>query len=328
MRANLAAGFLCLLLLTVNAKADDTITAAPVGLSALGDVNTGRHLAWRGSLNLSSPMEGFGGLSGLVLSADCTKLTAISDDGWWLRATLNFDAQGNLGGAGEAEMAPLLNDKGKRGSSKLWRDAEALTMVDDTTAVVAFESVPRLESFQMGRDGLVATGRRVAMPKAITMGPENGEIEALGFAKEGPLKGRFIAISESHFDKAGNTRAWVWPADGGGPVSFTVKRLDSYRVTDLALLPGGDIVILQRNFVPGFTGMAIARISADAIKEGAVITPDVLFQARQPAFIIDNMEAIAVCETGGETRLTVLSDDNYLTAFQSTLLIQFALTNP
>lgn len=327
MWANLAAGLLGLLLLTLNAKADDTITASPVGLSAMGEVNTGPHLAWRGSLNLSSRLEGFGGLSGLVLSPDCTRLTAISDDGWWLRATLNYDAKARLSGAGDAEMAPLLNAKGQRGASKLWRDAEALATLDNDTIAVAFESVPRLESFKISRDGLAAMGRKIPMPKAIAKGPENGGIEALGFATEGPLKGQFIAIAESHFDKAGNTRAWVWPAGGTKPVSFTVKRLDSHRVTDLAMLPGGDIVILQRNFVPAFTAMAIARIAAADIREGAVITPEVWFQARQPAFIIDNMEAIAVCNTGGETRLTVLSDDNYLTAFQSTLLIQFALTN-
>ena len=326
MGKTLAASLMGLLLLTTMTKADDTITATAVGLLAMGEANTGPYLQWRGSLNLSSPLEGFGGFSGIMLSLDCTKLTAISDDGWWLSTSLSYDAQAKLSSATQAQIAPMLNAKGKRGPMKSWRDAEALAFLDDNTAIVAFESQPRLESFKIGRDGWRAPGRRVPMPKAIADGPENGEIEALGFSKEGPLKGQFIAIAESNFDKAGNPRAWVWPLGSTKPVTFTLERLDAYRVTDLAMLAGGDILILQRNFVPAFTGMAIARLAAADIKPGAVVKPQLLFEARQPAHIIDNMEAIALCEMNGETRVTVMSDDNFIPALQSTLLIQFALT--
>lgn len=317
-----------LLLLTPAAKADDTITATPVGLLAMGEANTGPHLEWRGSLNLASSLEGFGGFSGLMLSPDCTKLTAISDDGWWLGADLAYDATTNLNGAKSATIAPLLNAKGKRGKTKLDRDAEALTRLDDETVAIAFESVTRIESHNLTRNGFAATAQKIQMPPAIAKGPENGEIEALGFATDGPLKDQFIAIAESNFDKSGNTRAWVWPKNGGKDFSFSVERMDAYRVTDLAILPGGDLLILQRNFVPAFTGMAIARIAADDIQPGALVKPQLLFEARQPAHIIDNMEAIAICEMNGETRVSVMSDDNYLRAFQSTLLIQFALIKP
>jgi hypothetical protein len=326
MAKSLAAGLMGLLLLTTIAKADDTITATAVGLLAVGDANTGPHLQWRGSLNLSSPLEGFGGLSGLILSPECTKLTAISDDGWWLGAGLTYDAATNLNGATNATIAPLLDAKAKRGLTKLERDAEALTRLDEQTVAIAFESVPRIETYALARNGFAATAQKIPMPQAIAKGPENGEIEALGFAGEGPLQGQFIAIAEGNFDKAGNTRAWVWPKNGATGFSFSVARLDNYRVTDLAVLPGGDILILQRNFVPAFTGMAIARVAAADIKTGAVVKPHLLFEARQPAHIIDNMEAMAICQMNGETRVSVMSDDNYLPAFQSTLLIQFALT--
>jgi hypothetical protein len=323
----IAASLVGLLLLTTIAKANETITATTVGLLATGDANTGPHLKWRGSLNLSSPLEGFGGFSGLMLSSDCTKLTTISDDGWWLGAELIYDAAANLKGANSATIAPLLDAKGKRGATKLERDAEALTRLDDASVAIAFESVPRIETYALARDGFAATAQEITMPPAIAKGPENGEIEALGFAGEGPLKDQFIAIAESNFDKAGKIRAWVWPKNDAKGFNFSVARLDAYRVTDLAILPGGDLLILQRNFVPAFTGMAIARISAADIKPGAVVKPQLLFEARQPAHIIDNMEAIAICEMNGETRVSVMSDDNYLRAFQSTLLIQFALTN-
>jgi hypothetical protein len=37
------------------------------------------------------------------------------------------------------------------------------------------------------------------------------------------------------------------------------------------------------------------------------------------------MEGIAVSETAGETRVTLISDDNYNRRLQRTLLLQFAL---
>jgi hypothetical protein len=43
-----------------------------------------------------------------------------------------------------------------------------------------------------------------------------------------------------------------------------------------------------------------------------------------PFHAIDNMEGIAVSEMAGETRVTLISDDNYNRA-QRTLLLQFAL---
>jgi hypothetical protein len=40
--------------------------------------------------------------------------------------------------------------------------------------------------------------------------------------------------------------------------------------------------------------------------------------------VIDNMEAIALCEREGETRVTLMSDDNFNPTVQSTILLQFA----
>jgi hypothetical protein len=44
-----------------------------------------------------------------------------------------------------------------------------------------------------------------------------------------------------------------------------------------------------------------------------------------PFYRIDNMEGIAVSHLNGETRVTVVSDNNYRPEFQRTLLLQFAL---
>ena len=63
----------------------------------------------------------------------------------------------------------------------------------------------------------------------------------------------------------------------------------------------------------------------EARAAGATIEPELLFAGRFPFYAIDNMEGIAVCARDGETRLTVLSDNNFNTSLQRTLLLQFAL---
>jgi hypothetical protein len=59
--------------------------------------------------------------------------------------------------------------------------------------------------------------------------------------------------------------------------------------------------------------------------KGALVSPELLFSGRQPFYLIDNMEGIAVHRFGDELRISVISDDNYNHAIQNTVLYQFAL---
>jgi hypothetical protein len=47
-------------------------------------------------------------------------------------------------------------------------------------------------------------------------------------------------------------------------------------------------------------------------------------ETRVPFYAIDNMEGLAVCERNGELRVNILSDNNFRTDLQRTLLLQFA----
>jgi hypothetical protein len=55
-----------------------------------------------------------------------------------------------------------------------------------------------------------------------------------------------------------------------------------------------------------------------------VITPELLFEGRVPFYAIDNMEGIAACRRDGETRITIISDNNFNTRLQRSLILQFA----
>ena len=71
----------------------------------------------------------------------------------------------------------------------------------------------------------------------------------------------------------------------------------------------------------------LRRIALADIKPGALVDGSVLFDA-DLGYEIDNMEGLSVHRSaGGETVLTLVSDDNFSTV-QRTLLLQFVLAEP
>ncbi|MFO1089301.1 MAG: esterase-like activity of phytase family protein [Hyphomicrobiales bacterium] len=301
------------------------LTVEPWMFSPLGAIASDR-LTLSGAIRIASDDPRFGGFSGLVVSADGQKLLAVSDDGWWLKGTLQYK-DGRLSGFSSAMMAPLKGADGKRATSKRMRDAEAMVALSpkgpDGPVAVGFERLPRVEVFNPGRDGFPDRPRAVKMPRDVEAGPENDELEAIGLLKSG----RYIAISEGNMRDDSSVYGWVF---GGAdrPFDFGVKLDGSYRVTDLAVLPSGDVLLLERSFAAPtwIPGMAIRLVKADAIKAKATLDPETLFEGEVPRYLVDNMEGLAVWQTPeGETRLLVMSDDNFARDRQSTLLVEFVL---
>jgi len=69
------------------------------------------------------------------------------------------------------------------------------------------------------------------------------------------------------------------------------------------------------------------RVALGEIKPGAVVDGPVLFDV-DLGYEIDNMEGLSFHRSaGGETVLTLISDDNF-SAVQRTLLLQFTLVEP
>jgi hypothetical protein len=296
-----------------------SVTATPIaGFAVLGTAAMPPSLSFRGGLELSSDAAEFGGFSGLALSEDCTELVAVSDAGQWLTAAVNYDG-GRPAGISDADMGGMRDDKGRQLRGKVRSDAEALSVLGKGVFAVAFESRVRVGTYDLGKSGKAAAFVPVYFPKEISNGPENAEIEALGVLADG----RFLAISEGNLDDAGNLRAWLWKRRRVIP--FSIARHEDYAVTDLAVLPGGDILTLERSFsASSLPGMALRRFRAGEIAAGKVVRPELLFAGTLPFYQIDNMEGLAVCQRDGETRIAVISDDNFNRRLQRTLLLQFS----
>jgi len=279
---------------------------------------------WRGGVELASANRKFGGLSGLIMADECTSLRAVSDAGRWLIATVTYNDEAPAGLI-SASIAPILDDKGKPPPGKRWGDAEAVAEGPNGKTIVGFETRTRVGAYDLTGKGMTARFENLNPPKDIVRGKLNGELESVGYFKNGALKGHYIAVAETNLDTQGNTKAWAW--NGKRSIAFSIKQLETYNITDIALLPDGDILVLQRSYgMAAFPGMAVSRFPASAIRQGKTVQPDTLLEARMPFYAIDNMEGLAVCERSGELRVNILSDNNFNTARQRTLLLQFAYT--
>ena len=282
-------------------------------------------LEFRGGLVLRSSYEHFGGISAIRVGSDGAHFIALSDKGWWFRGRIVYEGT-RPSGIADAEMAPILGADGRPLAARGWYDTESIAE-DGGTLYVGIERVHQIVRFDYGKEGLLARGRPIALPPGLRSLPPNRGIEALVFVPKGlPLAGTLVAISERGLDKAGNIIGFLIGA--ASPGNFAVRRSSNYDVTDAALLPGGDVLLLERRF-SWSSGLAVRmrRMALGEIKPGAVVDGPVLFDV-DLGYEIDNMEGLSVHRNaGGEVVLTLISDDNF-SAVQRTLLLQFTLAEP
>jgi hypothetical protein len=283
---------------------------------------------WRGGFELESEDDRFGGFSSIAVAADGERFLAISDAGQWLSGKLLYDKQGLLAGVAGAAVDPILDERGRIVRAKFRNDAEAMGLWDqgklDGAVIVGFESRTRAGFYDFGKDGVTARFQKLALPEEARQSPGNREIESIGRFPSGPHQGRFFAISEDVKNAKGDIKAWVF--GGGAPIAFGIRQYGDYAITDAAFLPDGGMITIERSYGESrIPGMAIRRFRPETIAEGASVTPELLMEASAGIAAVDNMEGIAVHQQDGETRLTVISDDNFDHRFQRTLLLQFAL---
>lgn len=300
------------------------VTARPVEAFDLRDRTHRRfgQLQFRSGLVLTSPFKGFGGLSAFRLDASGQGFVALSDRAQWFTGRLVYDGTA-LAGLAEVRTAPMLGGDGLPITTKRIYDSEALA-ADGNALYVGIERNNRILRFDFSRGGIMSRGTEIAVPPALRRLPHNKGIEGLVFVPKGlPLEGTLIALSERGLDPAGNLLAFL--VGGARPGQFAIRRSDHFDVSDATLLPGGDLLLLERKFsVLEGVGIRIRRIALGAIVPGATVDGPTIFHA-DLGHEVDNMEAIDVHRTeAGETVVTMVSDDNF-SMLQRTLLLQFTL---
>jgi len=279
-------------------------------------------LQFRSGLVLTSPYRRFGGLSSWRLDAGGERFVSASDKGHWFTGRIVYRGHSMIGLA-DVETAPMLAADGRTLASHGWHDTESMAR-DGNWIYVGIERVNRIVRFDFGHQGLRARAETVIAPADVRKLPYNAGLESLVVVRKGlPLAGTLIAVSERGLDGDGNIKAYL--IGGPMPGSFAVRRSDGFDVSDAALLPNGDLLVLERKFsLLDGVGIRIRRIALGALMPGAVVDGAVIFSA-DLGQEVDNFEGLDVHVDGdGETVLTLVSDDNF-SMIQRTLLVQFTL---
>lgn len=275
-------------------------------------------LTWLGGFELSSGDERFGGLSGLLIEADGGQLTAVTDRGDLITATLTYDTGGWLVGVHDGQLVALNGLNGAKLKGKKQRDAESLARGPDGSLVVSFEHKHRIWHYAAGAEGTGLKPAPLLPPEGLTEAPKNKGIEAL-VALDG---GRLLAITQGR-DKDPDVNAYLWQDGAWSRLSY--PKHGEFKPTGATRLPDGDIVVLERRFtLLGGFAVRLVRLEATAIKPGATLEGREIVEIRPP-FTVDNMEGIAARrDDRGRTLIYLVSDDNF-NAWQRTLLLMFAL---
>jgi hypothetical protein len=279
-------------------------------------------LEFRSGLVLTSKFRGFGGLSGLRLDAKGERFIAISDKGGWFTGRVAYRAK-EMTGLEDVEASPMLGPDGRPITARGWYDSESLAL-DGSLVYVGLERVNRILRYDFAKGFTRALGEEVPVPPAARKLPNNRGLEALvAVPKNMPLAGTLIAISERGLDAAGNILGFL--IGGKTPGQFTVRRTDTFDISDATLLASSDLLLLERSFSwLGGVGIRIRRIPLKSFAPGAVVDGPAIFSA-DLGYEIDNMEGIDAHVTPqGDTVITMVSDDNF-SMIQRNLLLQFTL---
>lgn len=275
-------------------------------------------LVYRGGIALRSNDRRFGGFSGLHVNASGNTVLAVSDRGAWLRVRLVHDKTGVLTGVTGAEMGPLRGPDGKPMAGRAG-DAEALAVLPDGSALVAFERRHRLLLYPPSPSPFAGRPRPYPLPRAVLTGPANGGLETLVHVGRGYL----LTISERQ--RSGPKAVLAWVGVDGGWQSLAYRRPAGFHPTDGALLPNGDILILERRFLLGQgNAIRLMRVPRRQIAPGRTLRPRLIARLESP-MTVDNFEGVAVRPADDGGALIYLISDNNFSPLQRTLLLTFAL---
>lgn len=287
-------------------------------------------LEFRGGLVLTSSSKLFGGFSGITVEPDGRRFMAVSDEGAWLSGEIAYEGTVPAEIKG-ARMGPYLALAGRTLDRKRDNDAEAIVLFEGNlargTVLIGFERNHRIGRFPVIDGVLQAPTAYLKLPAEARRMRQNKGFEAVTVMQGGPYKGAPLAFSERFPGEPGQHTGWIWI--NGEPQRLLLTDIGEHDITDVASLADGSLLVLERRFrwsewLQGVK-MRVRRIAARDVRPGHLMQGEALLEADMSREI-DNMEGLAVHRgPGGETVLTMISDNNFNSFLQRTVLLQFTL---
>ena len=201
-------------------------------------------------------------------------------------------------GLADVQSAPMLGSDGKPITTKKLVRHRVARASTASTLYVGIERANRILKFDFRHGGITRARRRDRRAAGRAQAAvQQGARKALVFVPKGmPLAGTLIALSERGLDAAGNLIGFL--IGGARPGQFAIRRTDEFDISDAALLPSGDLLMLERKFsLLGGVGIRIRTIPLRAIAPGAVVDGPSIFDA-DLGYEIDNMEGLDVHRHG------------------------------
>ena len=280
-------------------------------------------LEFVGGLEMTASGGRFGGLSAFRFRTPGAEFIGVSDTGFWYFGTIVRNAEMRPVGVSDFRMVPMVDRDGRPYPDKASADAESLDVEGDI-ATVGFEREHRIEQFRIDPDNMAGPIRRLGFlipPRELR---QNRGFETITRAHpHGQHEGGLLAVTEKSLDKDGNIFAAI--IEGPNKGVFAVKRNGEFDITDGAVLPNGDLLLLERSYRPSDgVRMRLRRIYGELIAKGALADGPVLLEADM-SYQIDNMEGLDVWQrSDGATMVSVISDDNH-SMLQRNLYLEFVL---
>jgi len=228
------------------------------------------------------------------------------------------DSDGRLLDLTEWVIEPILSITGARVRNPL-HDAEALARGPDGSFMIAFENVHRIWRYPPPPVTFHSLPVPVPVPAGVAKAPSNGGLEGLAILPDG----RLLAMTEEFQNPDGSFKGWLLEGERFFEVSYAPA--EDFRVTDCAALSNGDVIVLERRYIPLVSLSArLTLVRGQHIQPGAKLMGEELLRLQYP-LDVDNFEGVAVQEDPIKgTIIYIVSDDNYH-ALQRTLLLQFRL---
>lgn len=305
---------------------------APLASFAIGHPERTRFGAfeWIGGFEVTSPVRDVGGLSGLLIGKGGSRLMSISDDGLMLTAAIRRDAAGRPIGLSDGRLRPMRLVGGRVLRGKSEADSESIDLLDGEgppRAVISFEGdLPKVLVGAVDADGFPGPLTPVTLPADTRRLRRSKGLESIAALPPGAgIDGSMVIIGERAEYRAATEDPPGWVIGGRRPIRFRLRRIGDYDPTDAKVGPDGRLYVLERLFSIGSgIGARIRRFDLGALREGAVVEGETVFEANL-ADQIDNMEGLALWRDGaGATRASLISDNNR-SFLERTLYLEFKL---
>lgn len=268
-----------------------------------------------GGVTISADDAAFGGFSALALHGGAA--TLLDDGGNYVRVAIR-------GRGLETLASGYLPDGPATGWTKNDRDTEALVLDPRSgRAWVGFEGANAVWRYAPG----FARAEAWRAPRGMTGWWPNSGVEALVRLHDG----RFVALRESRRPKDATRQALIFSGDPTQRRTvawrFHYDAPAGYSPSDAAVLPGGDLLVLNRRFDwRTWFSAKLVRIPAAEVRPGATVRGRVIATLAAPV-LDENAEGLAVTVERGRTTVWIVTDNDGWW-WRPTYLLKFRLTSP